>query len=129
MSFSFLTETKSSSRNPQHCSAQEILEMSPSLNPATSEQAYSNPSTEEPSYYNTNLTHNKPATEGQFTYEVVDGVRSGQGTNYDSVHQTSEDIYQEIDQGTHYQPLNVNRQVTYEGCVKPASDRASLSSP
>lgn len=102
--------------------------MSPSVNLATSELAYNNPSTE-PGYYNTNLTHNKPATEGQFAYEVVDGVRSGQGTNYDSVQQTSEDIYQEIDQGTHYQPLNINRQVTYEGYVKPASARALLSNP
>ena len=95
--------------------------MSPSVNPATSELACSNTSTE-PGYYNTNLTRNKPATEGQITYEVVDGAGSGQSTNYDSVHQTSEDIYQEIGQGTHYQPLNANRQVTYVGYVKPASD-------
>lgn len=85
---------------------------------------YCKPSTE-PSSYNTTL--NEPATEGQFTYEVVDDVRSGQVTNYDDVVPRQEDTYQEIDQGAHYQPLNVNRQVTYEGYVKPTLGRVSLS--
>jgi len=84
---------------------------------------YSNPSTE-PSYYDIIL--NEPATEG-FTYEVVDDVRSGQVTHYDDVIPPQEDTYQEIDQGVHYQPLNINRQVTYEGYVKPTSGRVSLS--
>ena len=102
--------------------------MSPSVNAATSEVAYRNPSTE-PGYYNANLTQNKPAPVGQFTYEVVDNVRSDQVTTYDDVLPTPDRIYQEIEQGTHYQPLNINRQVTYEGYVKPASARALFSNP
>ena len=104
--FHILAETKSVSRNPQQALTQEILELS----------SYSKPSTE-PSYYNTTL--NELETEGQFTYEAVDGVRSGQVTHYDDVVPQQEDTYQEIDPEVHYQPLNVNRQVTYGGYVKP----------
>ena len=96
--------------------------MSASVNLATSQSAYSNPSTD-PSYYdNTNLSHyTEPATEGQATYEAVDG----QAANYDDIEPKQEDIYQEIDQGIHYQPLNVNREVHYEGFVKPTAGSAS----
>ena len=83
-----------------------MLELSP----------YSKPSIE-PSYYNSTL--NELETEGQFTYEAVDGVRSGQVTHYDDVGPQQEDTYQAIDPEVHYQPLNVNRQVTYGGYVKP----------
>ncbi|XP_078374370.1 uncharacterized protein LOC144657893 [Oculina patagonica] len=121
-------ETKSSSRNPQYCSTLENLEMSPSVNPTTNELGYSNVATE-PSYYNTGLARNVPATEGQITYEEIDKVQSNQVTNYDDVRPTTEDIYQEIDEGTHYQPLNRDRQVTSEGYIKPASGQASLSNP
>ena len=106
MFFHILAETKSVSRDPQQVFTQEILELSP----------YSKPSTE-PSYYNTAL--NEPETEGQFTYEAVDDVPSGQVTHYDDVGPQQGDVYQEIDSGVHYQPLNVNRQVTYQGYVKP----------
>ena len=82
-----------------------MLELSP----------YSKPSTE-PGYYNTTL--NELETEGQSTYEAVDGVRSGQVTHYDNFGPQQQDTYQEIDPGVHYQPLNVNRQVTYGGYVK-----------
>ncbi len=99
--------------------------MSPSVNLATSEQAYSNPSTE-PSYYNTDLTRNQPATEEQFTYEKIDKVRSDQVTNYDDVLPAPDNIYQEIGEETHYQPLNIDRQVTYQGYIKPAPGRSLL---
>ena len=114
--FHILAGAKSVSRNSQQGSTQEILELSP----------YSQPSTE-PSYYNTTL--NELETEGQFTYEVVDDVRSGQITHYDDIVPQQEDTYAEIDPGGHYQPLNVNRQVIYEGYVKPKPilGRAPLS--
>lgn len=101
--FHILAETKSVSRNPQQGSTQEILELSPCGIPST-----------EPSYYNTTL--NELETEGQLTY---DDVRSGQVAHY--VGPCQEDTYQEIDPGVHYQPLNVNRQITYAGYVKPTS--------
>ncbi|KAJ7386416.1 hypothetical protein OS493_008540 [Desmophyllum pertusum] len=115
-------ETETSSMNSQHCSTQEIVEMSASVNLATSQSAYSNPSTD-PSYYdNTNLPYyNEPTTERQAIYEAVDG----QVTNYDDVEPKQKDIYQEIDQGIHYQPLNLNREVNYEGFVKPTAGSAS----
>jgi len=87
---------------------------------------YSEPSTE-PSYYNTTL--NELAAEGQSTYETVDDIRSGQVTRYEELGPQQEETYQEIDPGVHYQPLNVNCQVTYEGYVKPASGQARLSHP
>ncbi|KAJ7386418.1 hypothetical protein OS493_008542 [Desmophyllum pertusum] len=115
-------ETKTSSRNSRHCSTQEIVEMSASVNLATSQSAYSNPSTDPRYYDNTNLPYyTEPTTEGQATYEVVDG----QAANYDDIEPKQEDIYQEIDQGIHYQPLNVNREVHYEGFVKPTAGSAS----
>ncbi|XP_078352640.1 hemicentin-1-like isoform X3 [Oculina patagonica] len=114
-------------RRFQRNETREILEMSPSVNLSTSELEYSNPT--EPSSYNTDLIHNKPATEGQFTYEEIVKVRSNQVTNYDDVRPTTEDIYQEIGEGTHYQPLNIDCQVTYEGYVKPVSRQAPLSNP
>ena len=104
-----LAETKSVSRNPQQDSTQEILELPP----------YSGVPSTEPRYCNTTL--NEPETEGQFTYERVDDVRSGQVTHYDDVVLRQEDTYQEIDAGVHYQSLNVYRQVTYEGYVKSTS--------
>ncbi|KAJ7386421.1 hypothetical protein OS493_008545 [Desmophyllum pertusum] len=115
-------ETKTNSGTSRHCSTQEVFEMSASVNLATSQSAYSNPS-RDPSYYdNTNLPHyTEPTTERQATYEAVDG----QVTNCDDVKPKQEDIYQEIDQGIHYQPLNLNRQVNYEGFVKPSAGSAS----
>lgn len=114
--FHILAEKKSDSSNGQHFSKQEILELSP----------YSEPSTEA-SYYNTTL--NELATEGQSTYETVDDIRSGLVTRYEEVGPQQGETYQEIDPGVHYQPLNVNCQVTYEGYVKPASGQARLSHP
>ena len=96
--------------------------MSPSVNLATSELGYTNPSTV-PSYYNTSLPRSSLATEEQFTYEAV----GDQVTNHDGVYTMTEDIYQEIDQKTHYQHLNVNREIAYEGYAKPASGGALLS--
>ena len=115
----YLAETKSNSRIPPQGSTQEIVELS----------SYSKPSTE-PSYYNTTL--NELHTEGHSTYEAVDGLRSDQVTHYDDVDPQQEDTYGEIDPEVHYQPLNINRQVTYEGYVKPkpisdTSGRAPLS--
>ena len=100
-------------------STQEILEWSPNSKPST-----------EPSYYNTTLKELQ--SEGQSTYEAVDCVRSDQVTHYDDVDPQQEDTYAEIDPEVHYQPLNVNSQVTYEGYVKPkrisdTSVRAPLS--
>ncbi|KAJ7386419.1 hypothetical protein OS493_008543 [Desmophyllum pertusum] len=119
-----MVETETSSRNSRHCSTQEIVEMSASVNLATSQSAYSNPSTD-PSYYdNTNLPYyTEPTTERQATYEAVDG----QVTNYDDVEPKQKDIYQEIDQGIHYQPLNLNREVHYEGFVKPTAVAPEIS--
>ena len=66
--------------------------MSASVNLATSQSAYCNPSIDpEPA--------TEPATEGQATCEAVDDVRSGQAANYDDVDPMQGDICQEIDQG------------------------------
>lgn len=139
--------------------------MSPDMNFATSEFAYSN-SSAEPSYYNTDPARNNPETEEQITYEVnfatsdnpfagpsycntdparnksrtewhmtcevIGDALSDQVTDYENVQPTPERIYQEINQearadyqpfSAHYQPLNISRQVPYEGYVKPVSGR------
>ena len=90
--FNILAETKSVCSTPKQAIEKEILELSPCSKPS-----------KVPSYYNTTL--NKLETEGQFTYETVDELRSSQVTHYDDAGPHQEDIYQEIDSGVHYQPL------------------------
>ena len=53
----------------------------------------------------------RPAETGQDTY---DDLLSDEPTYYTDVNPDQERIYQEIKNENHYQPLDLNRQATYE---------------
>ena len=104
---------RSAASNLKDGSRKEIIEMSGNIYPTT-----------EASYYNSIQFYDEPAnprrvsgqptlpTEDQVTYEEV---QSHQATDYDDINSKQEDIYQEIEDETHYRSLDLNRQAGYEG--------------
>ena len=64
-------------------------------------------------------TGQRPTAEGQAAYDTVTDVQPDQAVPFSGVNLTEEEIYQAINEETHYQPLNFSRQVDYVGIHRP----------
>ena len=94
----------------------EISEISVNTKPSTGPSYYNNANLHDNASAGSHqLAGHGPAAEGQFTYEMIGETRSDRAAFVDEVNPTPDDIYQEIKEETHYQPLALTRQVDYEG--------------